>query len=326
MISIILPVYNAERFLSMTIQTVLQQTCVDWELIAVDDGSSDNTPVLLQEFARQDTRIRVVTQANGGCAVARNTGLKHVSADADHVIFFDHDDLWEPDALETLLQVAQAHTTAVAVIGGVAKLDDTDAEGKFRALRDKSARLHTVDAATLEAVQPPVLETVTFADTAVFCCAVTMGQVLIRRDALDRVGPLRLECVPCDDWELYLRLLMLGPMAKGEQNVVYWRSHATNTSKNHKRMYKAEMQVRLSLLARADLTPEQSQQVRDGFKQAKKQLSAQQIGYAAEHLQRRDIGEALRQLRYALRNYARSFQSVPAPSISTPAISSNSVS
>ncbi len=106
MISIILPVYNAGRFLDATLQMALAQTCADWELIAVDDGSTDETPILLQAFARQDRRIRVVTQANGGCASARNTGVNHIAANAEYVIFLDHDDLWEPDALETLLRVA----------------------------------------------------------------------------------------------------------------------------------------------------------------------------------------------------------------------------
>ena len=194
MISIILPVYNAARFLNITVQTVLAQTYQDWELIAVDDGSTDGTPALLQAFARQDARIKVVTQANGGCAVARNTGVDHVAPEAKYVIFFDHDDLWEPDALQTLLETICARPQSVAAIGGVAKLDDVDVDAKFRALQEKAALLRQSPADTT----PPVsdlkesdLKEVVFADTAVFCCAVTMGQVLIRRDALRKVGSLK---------------------------------------------------------------------------------------------------------------------------------------
>ena len=325
MISIVLPVYNAARFLRPTVQMVLAQTCGEWELIAVDDGSTDATPALLQAFARQDSRIRVVTQANGGCAAARNTGRNHAATGAEYVIFLDHDDLWEPDALETLLRVARARPEAVAVMGQVAELPDAEADSVFVTLQRKAALPR--EQAAVEAPDPLLIsDPITFADNAIACCAGTMGQVLIRRDALAQTGPLNVECVPCDDWELYLRLGLLGAMARTERNVIWWRSHASNTSKNHKRMYNAEMRVRQCLLARAGLTPEQRRQVRDGFQVGKKRLAAQQRGYAWEALRRRQFGNALRQLRYALRNYARSFQSVPAPSVSTPAISSNSVS
>ncbi len=151
----------------------------------------------------------------------------------------------------------------------------------FLTLQRKAA-LPREQAAGEESAPPLISVPVTFADNAIVCCAGTMGQVLIRRDALAQTGPLNVKCVPCDDWELYLRLGLLGVMAKTERNVIWWRSHASNTSKNHQRMYNAEMRVRQCLLARADLTPEQRRQVRDGFQVGKKRLAAQQCGYAWE--------------------------------------------
>lgn len=308
MISIVLPVYNAERFLRSTVQMVLAQTCGDWELIAVDDGSTDGTPALLQQFAQENARIQVVSQANGGCASARNTGLAHISSDAEYVIFLDHDDLWEPDALDTLRKVARACQEAVAVIGAMAEVQDVEADALFCALQRKSTQYY---ATSLEAVPTSSFDTVLFADMAVLNCAITMGQVLIRRDALDKTGTLNLKCVPCDDWELYLRLGMLGPMTKTTQTVIYWRSHATNTSNNRQRMYEAELSVRHCMLARPDLAPEQRRMVRNGFQLARKRIAVQKCGYARENWKRKRFGEAFRQLLYALRSYARSFQTLP---------------
>lgn len=322
MISIVLPVYNAERFLADTLQTVRAQTYADWEVIVVDDGCTDGTPILVQEWARQDRRIRMVAQANAGCAAARNTGLQHISPASEYVIFLDHDDLWEPDALANLLAAVQSHPDAVGAIGQVQKFRDEDAETLLGELRRKADLLRArtddrrvnaeglpagaIEWANTPSAPTPVLETLPFAEMAVCCQAVTMGQALIRRAILDTVGPLDLNCVPSDDWELYLRLALHGPFVVTTAPVIWWRSHASNTSNDRARMYQAEKRVRATLLARPDLSTEQRRMILTG----KRQLAARQWGYARMYAQRHEWAEAFRQLRYALRSYARSWQAL----------------
>lgn len=75
-ISIIVPVYNAEKYLPACVQSILNQTFVNYECILVDDGSSDECPALCDEYAKQDTRISVIHQANSGVSAARNAALK----------------------------------------------------------------------------------------------------------------------------------------------------------------------------------------------------------------------------------------------------------
>lgn len=102
MISIITPVYNAEKFISSMIDSVLVQTYQDWELILVDDGSKDASAEICKEYAAKDTRIRVIHQHNRGPAQARNRALRE--SKGDFITFADSDDWLEPTFLERLFQ------------------------------------------------------------------------------------------------------------------------------------------------------------------------------------------------------------------------------
>lgn len=110
MISVILPVYNGEAFVARAIQSVQQQTAADWELVAVDDGSQDGTLVILEQFAAQDKRIRVLSQPNGGVSAARNSAM--AAAQGTYYAFLDADDLWYPEHLAVLEQLIAAYPQA----------------------------------------------------------------------------------------------------------------------------------------------------------------------------------------------------------------------
>lgn len=97
-VSVIMPVYNGERFIEQAIDSLLAQNFQDWELVVVDDGSTDSTPLILDRYA--DTRIRVIRQENGGEARARNTGLDHMRG--EYMAFLDADDIYFQNALEDL--------------------------------------------------------------------------------------------------------------------------------------------------------------------------------------------------------------------------------
>ena len=98
--SIIIPVYNVEKYLRACLDSMLNQTFSDWEAVCVNDGSTDSSAVALKEYAAKDDRFRVVEQPNAGLSAARNTGLKHAAG--DYVLFLDSDDWLETNALETL--------------------------------------------------------------------------------------------------------------------------------------------------------------------------------------------------------------------------------
>lgn len=90
--SIIVPVYNVEAYLDECIQSVLEQTYTDFELILVDDGSKDNSGTICDRWAQHDSRVFVVHKQNGGLSSARNEGLRHITG--QYVMFLDSDDYW----------------------------------------------------------------------------------------------------------------------------------------------------------------------------------------------------------------------------------------
>jgi len=98
--SIVIPLYNVEKYLKDCLDSVLNQTFADWEAICVNDGSTDHSAVILEEYAAKDSRFKTFNQPNGGLSAARNTGLK--AAIGEYVLFLDSDDWLEPNALERI--------------------------------------------------------------------------------------------------------------------------------------------------------------------------------------------------------------------------------
>lgn len=101
-VSVIVPVYNAEKYLHECVNSILNQTLSDLELILVDDGSTDSSPVLCDQYAAQDARVKVIHKANGRAASARNAGLR--AATGEYVAFVDSDDWISSDMYEKMLQ------------------------------------------------------------------------------------------------------------------------------------------------------------------------------------------------------------------------------
>lgn len=104
MISIIIPVYNVEQYISSCLQSLINQSLSDWECILVDDGSTDESPQLCDEYASRDARIRVIHRPNGGLSDARNAGMRVVRG--KWIYFIDSDDWIHPEALQQLRDFA----------------------------------------------------------------------------------------------------------------------------------------------------------------------------------------------------------------------------
>lgn len=102
MITVIVPVYRAEKYLHVCVESILAQTLRDFELILVDDGSPDHCPAICDEMAAKDSRIRVIHKPNGGVSSARNAGID--AARGEYLTFVDADDWVEPEYLQILLQ------------------------------------------------------------------------------------------------------------------------------------------------------------------------------------------------------------------------------
>ena len=112
LISLIIPLYNAEKYLWPCLNSVAAQTFKDFEVLCINDGSTDRTEDIVKSFAEKDTRFRLINQPNAGCSAARNHGLKE--ATAPYVALLDQDDMLHPQAMEVLYYLIQKGNYDVA--------------------------------------------------------------------------------------------------------------------------------------------------------------------------------------------------------------------
>ena len=214
LISIILPAYNAARFLSESVQSVLNQTYTEWELVIVDDGSTDNTAAIGRSFAESDKRIRYLFQQNGGQAAARNKGLQ--GAGGDLVAFIDADDLWEPEKLELQLNVLRSTEVDLVNTDGYI-FSDTNGD-------QENEKFAIVPGKTKGAEMFRLL----FA----FNRIATLS-VLVKRKALEAVGLFDEDRTyqNCEDYDLWMRLAKNGASFYGmQEKLMRYRRHPTATT------------------------------------------------------------------------------------------------
>lgn len=123
--SVVIPLYNKEHYIEATLRSVLNQTCTDYEVIVVDDGSKDDSLALARKF--ESDRVRIIHQENQGVAVARNTGI--LNAQGEFICFLDADDEWRPEYLSTIQGLTEQYpesaifVTAYAVNMGNGKIN-----------------------------------------------------------------------------------------------------------------------------------------------------------------------------------------------------------
>ncbi len=128
MISVIVPIYNSEKYLKKCIESIVNQTYKDLEIILVDDGSADNSGNICDEYANKDKRIKVVHQENKGQATARNEGL--MIAEGEYIAFVDSDDYIAPDMYELLYRMIKDHDCDIAMCGHKEIYEDKESSSR----------------------------------------------------------------------------------------------------------------------------------------------------------------------------------------------------
>ncbi len=215
-ISVVVPTYNLARYTAEALQSARDQTFADFEVVVVDDGSTDNTVEVVETFLA-DPRFALIRQENRGTAAARNTAISR--ARGEWVAFLDCDDLWLPEKLEKQAQVIEAHPGAALIFtNGVEFTQDGDF-GPFYRKREVFP-----DGVGLRRV----LECNCF-----WACSVMVR----RRDVLD-VGMLRSDLPGVDDYDLWLKILERGGEPRGVwEPVTRYRKRADSQGVDKAVMY-----------------------------------------------------------------------------------------
>lgn len=224
-VSVVIPAFNAEKYIEQALNSVQAQTYADWELIVVDDGSQDNTGAIVQRFAQSDNRIKCIKQENKGLGSARNVGIR--AARGKFVAFLDSDDLWLVEKLALQVTVARQQQADVVFSAGYifSENDITNEGNTFHALEG-------------------LLVGKSFFDLLFAGNMIPVLSVLVRREVLAKSELFEEGRSYCEDYDLWLRLAHRGAVFYGlPQKLVRYRIHEGALSRNEIEMLHAELTV-----------------------------------------------------------------------------------
>lgn len=176
-VSVVMPCYNQGRYIEKAVESIINQTYTNWELIIIDDGSTDDSFQIIQEIQKKDDRICCFTQTNGGPSLARNNGEK--KAKGKYICFFDSDDLLSPYYFEKGVKYMDEHTDCAVFYSRIQR---------FGKLNDE-LNIRYIDYRHL------------LGQSALFPTS------LIRKVDFDRIGGFDESMKGYEDWEMFIRLL-----------------------------------------------------------------------------------------------------------------------
>lgn len=211
LVSVIIPSYNCEPYIRQTITSVLDQSMKDLELIVVDDGSSDNTCQLVQQFGE---RVRLIRQQNARVCAARNRGIRE--ARGQYLCFMDHDDAWFPHKLEVQLKTLQQYPQAAAVCSNFICWYP-DAQGVYPAI--DSFKLSEDLLAT-----DPEQSGWIYHRLLLDCCMLT-SSTMIRAKVFEHCSAFDESLPYSEDWDLWIRLSRDYPLIKLAAPTTLYRQH-----------------------------------------------------------------------------------------------------
>jgi glycosyltransferase involved in cell wall biosynthesis len=270
-VSIVMPVYNVERYLDETIQSVVAQSLPDWELIVVDDSSTDGTSALVAEWSRRDARIRSFSQERRGKpAFGRNRGIRESRGEI--VTFLDGDDLYHPDKLARQVAILDALPEIGALFHDHIWFRDGEplpTEGYLRHLEymERSKGFFTPVTVAGETVQAGSADLIKFFVSDLI--GVHTSSIAVRRSVLDSLGPDPFnEILPHgEDIDLWLRIGLATRMAYHDVPLSYYRYHPSSwvMKTDNREISRGLYEVNTGMLRRVEtmLTPEERPRYRE---------------------------------------------------------------
>ena len=211
LVSCVIPVYNGARFVGETLDSVFAQTHNPIEVIVIDDGSTDETPHVVQRYG---SRLKYLRQRNQGAAAARNKGIE--AASGAYICMLDSDDIWHPEAVARLLAELEDDSSKSWVVG------------KSLAIFSEELKEYAAQVANT-----PLTEIQFYYQ---------LGAVLFRRDVFDRVGVIDEKLVMGEDIDLLLRIEQeFGPAGELDALVLLHRLHRSSLTANLERFARGDL-------------------------------------------------------------------------------------
>ncbi|MBF4517591.1 glycosyltransferase [Flavobacterium sp. ANB] len=247
LISIIMPAYNAENYISDSINSVIAQTYHNWELIIVDDGSVDNTSQIVKEWELKDNRIQYYYQQNGKQGKARNLGIS--KSKGIYLAFLDADDLWLPEKLDIQIKAIQEKNVDL-VFADSYIFNDNETEDISKKMNISTSVFYDKNALNL------------FLDWN----RIPILTVLVKKDKVINVGAFseELEIQNVEDYHLWLKLLMAGNIFYAlDYTLAKYRVHGNSATSSDKLVLDKIPNIFFSL---SQLYPECKKQIQQELK------------------------------------------------------------
>lgn len=207
LISIIIPAYNSAKYISLAVKSVLNQTYQDFELLIIDDGSTDNTKEIIESF--KDKRIEYIYQNNTGAASARNTGIK--KAKGEYIAFLDADDRWKPDKLARQIKEITCNPETAMIYSAIEIIYEEISDTKT--VRFKKYNNNDFIKSLL--VDP-------------FKSIPLPSTVLIKKSSLHKAGEFNSDYFTGEDWDLWLRVASFGECRYIDEVLVTKLTHSSS--------------------------------------------------------------------------------------------------
>lgn len=221
LVSIITPAYNSDKFIGETIESVINQTYKNWEMIIVDDGSTDKTCDIVKKYCKRDIRVQYFWQKNSGRpAVPRNVAIRR--AKGKYIAFLDSDDLWVSEKLAKQVEYMEKHPDLALVYGLAKCVGNPLFEGRL-VVRPKRIYSHHA-----------------FEELFIYNSIVCMT-AMVRASSLQRVGLFNedLNFVSAEDWDLWLRFAHDYKIGFIPEVLGFYRAHTQGISKDETKYLKA---------------------------------------------------------------------------------------
>jgi len=219
-VSIVVPFYKGETYLEKTIDSILQQSYQNFELLIINDGSPDASNDFFDKIAQKDKRISVLHKDNGGVACARQFGI--ANAKGEFIAFCDQDDLWLPEKLSKQMPLFNNTNVGLVYCG---------------AIEDHVTENRKVDLPFFETCRGNIYPALINKNQIVSCTAVARRSLLIQAEAFDK----DIELMGVDDWLAWLKLSLICEVNFVEEYLAIHVFHGDNYSSNEAKMYQAEL-------------------------------------------------------------------------------------
>ena len=276
--SVIIPAFNAANFILLTLRYALLSSYRDFEIVIVDDGSTDDLLTILQGC---DPRVRVISQPNRGMSAARNLGMEH--SDSEYIALLDSDDIWHPEKLTAQVSLMDARRDVGLCFGefrvwnGIAPIAFPDSVDPESIVSDLSGWIY---------------------HKLILVSWALPSTLLFRREVISSLGPFLTEDHQTDDWEFVIRASRHYQFAKLSAVVALYRQHSAQLSRKLKKK-NAEREMREAMIRKYGLVGPHGEPVEPA--ELNNRRHASELTFGASHLEAGELAVGFNCIIRALR-------------------------